>query len=168
MKGLLRSLLVLFVLGVLILGIINPVHAAPNDVDLLKQSVAAWEKGWSAGDEIFSMERVENLYAHNDKFLEFDTISPAKTITQSYQSFKELWEPTMQASTHAKTVVDDNVEVTTDGKMGLTTFTFQTEYTDRKTGKKYAEYAHASMVWEKQDGRWRIIHEHISSPVRRS
>jgi ketosteroid isomerase-like protein len=52
--------------------------------------------------------------------------------------------------------------------MGLTTFTFRTEFTDRKTGEKYAEHAHASMVWEKQDGQWVIIHEHVSSPVRMS
>jgi ketosteroid isomerase-like protein len=98
--------------------------------------------------------------------LEFDTISPAGTITKSYQSFKDLWEPTMQASTKAKTAIDDNIKVTTNGNMGLTTFTFRTEFTDRKTGKKYAEHAHASMVWEKQDGHWVIIHEHVSSPVR--
>ena len=74
----------------------------------------------------------------------------------------------MQASTHTKTVVDDNVQVITDGKLGLTTFTFQTEFTDRQTGKKYAEHAHASMVWEKQGSRWAIVHEHVSHPVRTS
>jgi ketosteroid isomerase-like protein len=168
MKKLLRFFLVLFVVATFSFGFIQPVHAALSDVDLLKQSVAAWEKGWSSGDSLFSMERVDKLYAHNKQFLEFDTISPAGTITRSYQNFKELWKPTMQASTHAQTVVDDNIEVITDGQMGLTTFTFQTQYTDRKTGKKYAEHAHASMVWEKQDGRWVIIHEHVSSPVRMS
>jgi ketosteroid isomerase-like protein len=168
MKKLLQSLLVLVVVGVLSFVLIQPVHAAPSDVDLLRQSVAAWEKGWSSGDRLFAINRVENLYDHSDRFLEFDTISPAGTITKSYQSFKDLWEPTMQGSTHAKTVIDDNVEVITDGKMGLTTFTFQTEFTDRQTGEKYAEHAHASMVWEKQNGHWVIVHEHVSSPVRMS
>jgi ketosteroid isomerase-like protein len=168
MKKLLRSLWVLLVVGVLILGLVQPVQAMPNDVDLLKQSVTAWEKGWSSGDSLFSMNRVDSLYDHSDRFLEFDTISPAGTITQGYQSFKDLWEPTMQASTKAKTAIDDNIKVTTNGNMGLTTFTFKTEFTDRKTGKKYAEHAHASMVWEKQAGRWVIIHEHVSSPVRMS
>jgi ketosteroid isomerase-like protein len=94
------------------------------------------------------------------------TISPAGTITQGYHGFQDRWEPIMQASTHAKTLVDDNLQVTTDGQMGLTTFTFQTEFTDREAGGKYAEHAHASMVWEKQAGHWVIIHEHVSSPVR--
>jgi ketosteroid isomerase-like protein len=168
MKKLLRSLLVLLVVSILSLGLVQPVQAVPNDVDLLRQSVTAWEKGWSSGDSLFSMTRVDSLYDHSDRFLEFDTISPAGTVTQSYQSFKDLWEPTMQASTKAKTTIDDNIQVTTNGNMGLTTFTFQTEFTDRKTGKKYAEHAHATMVWEKQDGRWVIIHEHVSSPVRMS
>jgi uncharacterized membrane protein YjgN (DUF898 family) len=47
MKKLLRSLLVLLVVSVLSLGLVQPVRAVPNDVDLLKQSVTAWEKGWS-------------------------------------------------------------------------------------------------------------------------
>jgi hypothetical protein len=113
MKRLLRSLLILVVVGVLSFGLIQPVQAAPSDVDLLRQGVAAWERGWSSGDSLFSMNRVEDLYDHSDRFLEFDTISPAGTITQSYQSFKDVWEPTIQASTHAKTVVDKNVEVIT-------------------------------------------------------
>jgi ketosteroid isomerase-like protein len=168
MKKILRSLLVLLVVGVLSLGLVQPVQAVPNDVDLLKQGVTAWEKGWSSGDNLFSMTRVDSLYDHSDQFLEFDTLSPAGTITQSYQSFKDLWEPTMQASTKAKTMIDNNVKVTTNGNMGLTTFTFRTEFTDRKTGTKYDEHAHASMVWEKQHGQWIIIHEHVSSPVRMS
>lgn len=168
MKTLLRSLFASLLIAILSLGLVPPAHAVPNDVDLLKQGVASWEKGWSSGDTLFSMDRVDNLYVKTDNFLEFDTLAPAGTVTQSYQGFQDLWEPTMQASTHAKTVVDDNVRINTDGKMGLTTFTFQTEFTDRQTGKKYAEHAHASMVWEKQDGRWVILHEHVSSPVRMS
>ncbi len=166
MKRLLRLFLVLFVVGVVGLGLIQPVQAAPSDVDLLKQGVAAWEKGWSAGDNRFSMDRVDRLYDHSDRFLEFDTLSPTGTVTQGYQGFKDRWEPIMQASTHVTTTVDDNVKVMTDGQMGLTTFTFRTEFTDRQTGEAYAEQAHASMVWEKQEGRWVIIHEHVSSPVR--
>ena len=72
----------------------------------------------------------------------------------------------MQASTHANTTLDDNLDVITDGKIGLTTFTFETEFTDRQSGEKFAEHADASMVWEKQGDHWVIIHEHVSSPVR--
>ncbi len=168
MKTLLRSLFASLLIAILSLGLMHPAHAVFNDIDLLKQGVAAWEKGWSSGDTLFSMDRVDNLYVKTDNFLEFDTLSPAGTVTKSYQGFQNLWEPTMQASTQVKTVVDDNVKINTDGKMGLTTFTFKTEFTDRQTGKKYAEHAHASMVWEKQDGSWVILHEHVSSPVRMS
>ena len=77
------------------------------------------KKGWSAGDNLFLMSRVDDLYDQTDRFLEFDTMSPLATVTHSYQSFKELWEPIMQASTHTKTIVDDNVEVITDDKMEI-------------------------------------------------
>jgi ketosteroid isomerase-like protein len=160
--------MILVLVGILSLGLSQPVHAATNDMDLLNQRVTTWAEGWSSGDSLFDMNRVADLYAHDDRFLEFDTISPSDTVTEGYQNFQALWEPTMKASTHLKTTLDDNVKVTTDGKMGLTTFTFQTEYTDRKTGETYAEHAHASMVWEKCNGQWVIIHEHVSTPVRLS
>jgi ketosteroid isomerase-like protein len=176
MNRLLHAFLVFVTIGLIGMGLAQPAYASPpqipstsgSDVDLLRQSVTDWESGWSAGDQPFSMERVDDLYDHSNRFLEFDTISPAGTVTQGYQNFKALWEPTMQASTHLSTKVDDNVAVITDGTLGLTTFTFQTAFTDRKTGEKYAEQGHASMVWEKQGGRWVIVHEHVSNPVRLS
>jgi ketosteroid isomerase-like protein len=167
-QQLIHKFTIVTLVGILSFGSIQSAQATPNDSALLKQGIIQWSQGWSAGDDLFTMNRVDDLYDRSDRFLEFDTLSPASTVTQSYQSFQDLWEPTMQASTNAKTQLDDNIRVTTDGKMGLTTFTFQTEYTDRKSGKKYAEHAHASMIWEKQDGRWVIIHEHVSSPVRTS
>jgi ketosteroid isomerase-like protein len=166
MRKILRLLFGLLVVSMLSVGLVLPVQAAPSDMDLLRQGVTAWEAGWSSGDRRFSMTLVDDLYDHSDRFLEFDTISPAGTVTQGYQGFKARWEPIMQASTQAKTAIDDNLKVTTDGQMGLTTFTFKTEFIDRQTAEKYAEHAHASMVWEKQAGRWVIIHEHVSSPVR--
>jgi ketosteroid isomerase-like protein len=168
LQQLIHTLTIVILVGILSFGSIQSAQATPNDSELLKQGIVQWSQGWSTGDDLFTMNRVDDRYGRTDRFLEFDTLSPASTVTQSYQSFQDLWEPTMQASTNAKTQLDDNIRVTTDGKMGLTTFTFQTEYTDRKSGKKYAEHAHASMIWEKQDGRWVIIHEHVSSPVRTS
>lgn len=171
MKKLLRPFVFFFVVGITGILSFHPlqlVQAAPDDSALLKQGVATWAKGWSSGDSRFTMSRVDDLYDKSDRFLEFDTLSPADTVLRGYRNFQAVWEPTMQASTNANTAVDDNVVVTTDGKMGLTTFTFRTQFTDRKTGKKYDERAHASMVWEKQNGRWVIIHEHISNPIRTS
>ena len=166
MRKLLSSLTIVLLISVLSLGITAPAEAAPGDTDLLKQGVAAWAKDWSSGDELFTMKRVEDLYEHSDRFLEFNTISPAATVTQGYQNFQKLWEPTMQSSTHAHTTLDDNIEVITDGKLGLTTFTFETEFTDRQLEERFAEHGHASIVWSKEGDDWKIVHEHVSNPVR--
>ena len=79
------------------------------------------------------------------RFLEFNTISPAGTVIQGYQNYQALWEPTMQESTHAYTTLDDDVQIRTDGKLGLTTFTFETEFSDRQSGERFADRGHASM-----------------------
>ena len=166
MKKLLRLFVLAFLIGIFSLGIINPVKAAPSDTELLKEGVAAWAKGWSSGDNRFTMNRVADLYEHSDRFLEFNTISPADTVTKGYQNFQALWEPTMQESTHAYTTLDDDIQVITDGKIGLTSFTFETEFTDRESGERFAEHGHASIVWAKQNDGWKIVHEHVSNPVR--
>ena len=168
MKILLRFFTLALLIGILSFSLTQPVQAAPNDTELLKQGVAAWAKQWSSGDNMFTMDRVDDLYEHSDRFIEFNTISPAGTITQGYQNFQALWEPTMQESTHAFTTLDDDIRVITDGKLGLTTFTFETEFSDRQSGETFAEHAHASMVWSKQDDGWKIVHEHVSAPVRTS
>ena len=168
MKTLLRSLTLVLLLGIFSFSLTQPVQATSNDTELLKQGVAAWAKGWSSGDDMFTMNRVDDLYEHSGRFLEFNTISPAGTVTQGYQNFKALWEPTMQESTHAYTTSDDDIQVITDGKLGLTTFTFETEFSDRQSGEKFAEHGHASIVWSKQNDGWKIVHEHVSTPVRTS
>ena len=66
MKNCWRSIFVLIVAGIVSLGIIQPVGATPSDIDALKQGVIAWETGWSAGDILFTMDRVDNLYDQND------------------------------------------------------------------------------------------------------
>ena len=168
MKILSRFLTIVLLVSILGIGIIQPATAVSNDTELLKQGVAAWAKQWSSGDDLFTMNRVDDLYEHSDRFLEFNTISPAGTITQGYDNFQALWEPTMQASTHAYTTLDDDLQVITDGKLGLTTFTFETEFIDRQSGERIADRGHASMVWSKQGDRWKIVHEHVSTPVRTS
>jgi ketosteroid isomerase-like protein len=169
MIKLLRSLLALVVAIIVSFGHSHPAQAAtanPSDVAALKQSVAAWEKAWSSGNELFSMDRVDDLYTHDDRFLEFDNLAETRTISPSYESFKSLWEPIMQESTDIQVIADDNVKVITDGKLGLTTFTLKTQFVDRKTKKAAVDHTHASLVWEKQGNRWVILHEHVSGPVK--
>ena len=63
MKNFLRSIFVLMVAGIISLGLIQPVSATPSDIDALKQGVIAWETGWSAGDILFTMDRVDNTFS---------------------------------------------------------------------------------------------------------
>jgi ketosteroid isomerase-like protein len=92
------------------------------------------------------MKRVEDLYDHSDLFLEFDTLSPDEsTIAHGYKKFQAVWEPAMANSTHAITRLNDDMQVSTDGKLGLTTFTFHTEAKDRNTNEEFS--ADAQLLW---------------------
>ena len=69
MKTLLRSLLLVLLVSILSVGVAQPVQAASNDTELLKQGVTTWAKQWSSGDDLFTMDRVDDLYEHSDHFL---------------------------------------------------------------------------------------------------
>ena len=86
-----KFILILILLTIVVnFGMIQPARAASTDVESLRQSVVAWAEGWSSGDDLFEMSRVDRLYDHSDRFLEFDTISPVSTITKGYDNFQAL------------------------------------------------------------------------------
>ena len=56
------------------------------------------------------------------------------------------------------------LHIVTDGKMGLANSVQRLTATD-KSGKPVDMTFRETNVWEKKDGKWKIIHEHISFPV---
>ena len=64
----------------------------------------------------------------------------------------------------AKCTVNDDAAVHTHGDLAWGTATVNYEMTAR-TGKIEMGAFRWTVVWEKQDGKWLIVHEHVSEPL---
>ena len=124
--------------------------------------------GWSPGDADFSIEDVGDFYDQTDRFFAFDTLMPATSIMSGWQSFAENWEITL--SKQLKNFVCTLDEITfheVSGDISWMGLLLSVTAEEIETGKPFSTEQQVSLVWENQDGVWRIIHEHLSGPIRK-
>jgi ketosteroid isomerase-like protein len=136
-----------------------------SDKAALRRAFDDWVAGWSIGTKPFSFERLKHVYAQDDTLLAFDAVSPTTTIISGWDNYTALWQPFMEQYTYWTWTPRNDLRTQINGDMALTTMTVDIKGT-HKNGSKVNSRVHASLVWEKQNGEWVIIHEHISSPVR--
>lgn len=139
------------------------------DVDekIIRDRVKQWEAAWNVGSEKFSMERFGNLYVQDESLLAYDLTSPqTPSIIRGYDQFVQVWEPFMQAFSPWHVQVNDDVVIRVSNEIAVATFTWKVWGTVKADGQQIAADLHATLVFEKRDGKWQIVHEHISTPVR--
>ena len=124
--------------------------------------------GWSPGDADFSIEDVGDYYDQTDRFFAFDTLMPATSIMDGWKSFADNWELTL--SKQLKNFVCTLDEITfheVSGDISWMGLLLSVTAEEIGTGKPFSTEQQVSLVWENQDGVWRIIHEHLSGPIRK-
>lgn len=136
-----------------------------NDTNTLQELVQDY-KLWSVTEKPYKIKKIEHLYAHTDDLLAFDLMSPEKTVIKGWENYKAIWEPAMQNfNTWTITQVSD-VEITVDENMALTTLIFAGEGQLNDKTPVNGEF-HSTLIWKKMNNGWKIIHEHVSGPVKR-
>ncbi len=136
-----------------------------NDKNTLQELVQDY-KLWSVTEKPYKIEKIEHLYVHTDDLLAFDLMSPEKTVIKGWENYKAIWEPAMQNfDTWTITQIND-VEITVDENMALTTLIFAGEGQLKDKTPVQGEF-HSTLIWKKMDDSWKIVHEHVSGPVKR-
>ncbi|WP_138505772.1 YybH family protein [Nostoc sp. PA-18-2419] len=131
----------------------------------IKQRVNDWLAAFSAGDKPFDFSVLDNLYWQDQQFLAFDTLSPQTTQIQGWQSYEEIWKPFMTAIAQWQVKSVGDIQIFTGDNITVSALIFEsTAATIANEAVKIT--AHATLVWQKREGQWRIIHEHISNPVK--
>ena len=130
----------------------------------ITERVNDWLAAFSSGDKPFDFSVLDNLYWQDDQFLAFDTLSPQTTRIQGWQSYQEIWKPFMAALAQWQVKSVGDIQIFTGDNITVSALIFEsTAATIANEAVKIT--AHATLVWEKREGQWRIIHEHISNPV---
>jgi ketosteroid isomerase-like protein len=105
--------------------------------------------------------KVAPYYAQGAGHVFFD-ISPLK-----YNSWDEYASGVSQMATDLKSlslVSNDDATVHVDGNMAWGTATVKGDFV-HKSGKRDMATYRWTAIWEKQDGKWIIVHDHFSAPM---
>lgn len=114
-----------------------------------------WD-GWST----MNPDNVAQFYARGPHT--FFDIAPLK-----YSSWDEYHSGVQQALADfkaAKFTVNDDATINPHGDLAWGTATVKYEMT-HKSGKVEMGNMRWTVVWENQDGKWLIVHEHVSEPI---
>jgi ketosteroid isomerase-like protein len=134
---------------------------------LIFERIQQWEAAWNLGDAAFSMNRFGDLYIQDENLLAFDLTSPqTPSIIRGYPQYAAIWEPFMQAFSNWNIKINDDLTIHTSDRIAFATFTWKAWGIAKTDNLKIAIDLHATLVFEHLDGIWKIVHEHISTPVR--
>lgn len=139
--------------------------------DLAKRTVD-WKQAWTAvadpttGQEVpFDVtKRLGDIYVTDERLLSFDLMSPAQTRITGWAAFKQLWSPFMANVTNLRWTPLPDFRHGGEGNTGWSTGTVHASA--NIGGKPIELLLHATLIWERTPKGWKILHEHISMPVK--
>ncbi len=140
----------------------------------LTAATLAWQKGWTAladpatGTEVpFDVsKRLSGVYVTDERLLSFDLLSPVQTRITGWAAFKQAWGPFMQNVSNLRWSPLADFR---HGGEGNTGWSAGTVHVSGTVGNAPIDtLVHATLIWERTPKGWRILHEHISLPVKDS
>jgi len=153
------------ILSVLVLAAIVPAQAqkaapppspsaSPAAIDkAYLQSI--WD-GWSAAD----LDKQGQFYAQGSGHLFFD-VAPLKY--DSWDDYKAGVAPSLKEAPKVTYTIGDDIQIHPEGKITWVDGTLEMSGTTPQ-GKQSIPLRWTA-VFEQQDGRWVIVHEHVSAPA---
>ena len=130
----------------------------------IEQLTLDWIDGWSPGAKPFDTSALQPLYAQGENaLLVYDDIGEEVAVIRSWDEYAQTWQPFMEQFAYWSIQPEGEIEITAASEdMVVSNFVYIGEARDRD-GKKITPKQYATLVWQKQDGNWVIVHEHLTS-----
>jgi len=135
------------------------VKADPEFKVLLDRYYAAWS---SDGGNI-DFDTAGQFYVHSDELLVYDPMPPLGGF-QGWNALKAGDQNAFGNFTHIKLTPYDDLKVTRHGDVAWCTLTYHLSLST-KTGEGGEYDLRHTIIWEKREGQWLIVHEHASVPL---
>ncbi|MDV2997058.1 MAG: hypothetical protein N4J56_006763 [Chroococcidiopsis sp. SAG 2025] len=143
----------------------EPANIVTQDEQAISQALQEWRQLYSFGNRKFTFKGYEHLYINTNELLAYDNVAPKDTRIDGWETYKSLWESVINESFAEQQITRfdiDRVEVSND--LGWSGITFR--FRAKNKGKDFYSSQHGTHIWHKVDGRWRIVHEHMTAPVK--
>jgi ketosteroid isomerase-like protein len=121
-------------------------------------------KGWSPQGKPFTADELRPLYAQGDgEILVVDDFEGGAVVLQNFAEYQRKWVPVMRQFSYWAIQPKGEIQVLWSGDLAVSTFTWvaQARLKDG-TVLQPAPSQHATLVWQKRDGRWSIVNEHLT------
>ena len=129
----------------------------------IEELTQRWIDGWSPGEQAFDTSKLQPLYAQgNNAILVYDDIGEEVAVIRSWDEYAGRWQPFMQQFAYWSIAPEGEIEVTATENMAVSNFVWVGE-ARYKDGREITPKQYATLVWQKQDGNWVIVREHLTA-----
>ncbi len=141
-------------------GFIIARPAYPQSKD--EQAIRTLEDRFAAALRAKDLDAMMKVYAPGDGIFVFDLITPREYA--SYDAYKKDWASLIDAVEGPIEYEVSELAIEADGNLAYS-HSIQHLQFDRKDGSHYEVMARVTDVYRKIDGKWLIVHEHVSVPI---
>eukprot|EP00730_Choanoeca_flexa_P005380 TRINITY_DN11932_c0_g3_i1.p1 TRINITY_DN11932_c0_g3~~TRINITY_DN11932_c0_g3_i1.p1 ORF type:complete len:170 (+),score=38.34 TRINITY_DN11932_c0_g3_i1:225-734(+) len=144
--------------------------SASDSVTAIKKQLDRWRELWSstgAGKRYNANDYRDLFVDSGDDMLTFDAYVPdwASTQINGFDQYALIWNKDINERFPKWTIVRmDVLRVEVTGDMAWSAMNFWGQGF-REDGEHYEGSQHGTHSWKRVDGRWRILHEHLTGPI---
>ncbi|NET11193.1 MAG: hypothetical protein F6K09_37705 [Merismopedia sp. SIO2A8] len=137
-----------------------------SDIAQLRDCIAQWQKLFSPGEQKYSLDGYEHLFAQEeDELLIYDNYAEQDSKFIGFQRYREIWE--REINSNFPDFIMHHIEldrIETSNNLAWSALTWWGRVL--KNGDALYPAQHATHIWRKVDTEWQIIHEHLTSGVK--
>jgi len=126
-----------------------------------KAEIQALEKRFIAAFNARNIAAIMDCYAREGLFV-FDVIPPRQYV--GWEAYKKDWEQFLAQYPGPVKIEISDLSVTAEGNIGFG-HSIQSGFVTRKNGTKLTAAYRVTDGYRKINGKWLIVHEHVSVPV---
>jgi ketosteroid isomerase-like protein len=115
-----------------------------------------------AAYQVKDLDTIMSSFLHGPSLFVFDVIPPRQYV--GWDAFRKDWKDYLDGFSGNPKVEMTDLTVVTDGKLGFGHYIQQVTGT-LKGGQNFAGNFRITDVYRKINGKWLIVHEHVSVPV---
>lgn len=132
------------------------------DISLIRALTQKWVNIWSPKNKPFTGEGLEEIFATGEnEILVFDNFDSGVVVLRSLQEYLNTWVPVMQNFSYWEIEIEDNLEISVDGDLAVTTFSW-VGGGKTKDGQEVKARQYATHTWKRLNGKWRLVREHLT------
>lgn len=135
----------------------------------VREFITAWGEAWSPQEKAPQFTRVslEPFYLQSDELLAFDfTDAESQTVFQGVQNHHNTWSAFVRGYDYwTFTPVEESMRIYPQSDNAAAVTLYVDNYGKKSDGTEFNARAHATLLLEKRDGNWVIVHENIWGPV---